>query len=167
MIIRLAKLEDVPQIMQLVRKVIPLMHNSGNFQWGNDYPGSEVFIRDISLYQLWLSELDNKITGLAAITTEQDPEYIDVGWNIEAEAIVTHRLAVDPDCQRMGIANALMSQAELIAKASGIKILRVDTNSENTATNRLFPKLGYQYSGEISFARRPGLRFYCYQKLLP
>lgn len=166
MTINLATLEDVPQIMALVKKVIPLMHKSGNFQWGDDYPTSKVFIRDVALNQLWISKLDHKVVGLAAITTDQDPEYADVGWNIADKAIVTHRLAVDPDCQGMGIAKALMSQADQVAAASGINILRVDTNSENAATNALFPKLGYQFSGEISFPRRPGLRFYCYQKLL-
>jgi len=166
MIIRLATQEDVLQIMALVKKVIPLMHSGGNFQWGDDYPTAEVFIRDISFNQLWVSELKNQVVGMAAITTEQDPEYADVGWNIHDKAIVTHRLAVDPECQGMGIARALMNQAEQVAITSGIKILRVDTNSENAATNALFPKLSYQFSGEISFPRRPGLRFYCYQKLL-
>ena len=166
MILRLATLEDVPQIMALIKNVIPLMHSGGNFQWGDDYPTSEVFIRDITFSQLWVSEFKNQVVGLAAITTEQDPEYSETGWNIEDKAIVTHRLAVDPDCQGMGIARALMNQAEQIATTSGIKILRIDTNSENAATNALFPKLGYQFSGEISFPRRLGLRFYCYQKLL-
>jgi len=66
----------------------------------------------------------------------------------------------------MGIAKALMKQAEQVAIKSGIRILRVDTNTENAATNALFPKLGYLFSGEIRFPRRPKRRFYCYQQLL-
>jgi len=42
--------------------------------------------------------------------------------------------------------------------------VRVDTNSENAATQRLFPKLGYRFAGEITLAFRPGLRFYCYER---
>jgi RimJ/RimL family protein N-acetyltransferase len=42
----------------------------------------------------------------------------------------------------------------------------VDTNSENAATQRLFPKLGYRFAGEIKLAFRPGLRFFCYEKRL-
>ncbi|MCZ4222590.1 GNAT family N-acetyltransferase [Pedobacter rhodius] len=152
--------------MQLIKKVVPLMRVSGNFQWGDDYPNPEVFTKDISVNQLWVSKLDDKIVGVSAITTDQDPEYTDAGWDITDKAIVTHRLAVDPDCRGMGIAKALMRQAEQVAIVSEIKILRVDTNSENAATKALFPKLGYRFSGEISLAKRPGLRFYCYQKLL-
>lgn len=164
--IRLAHTEDISAIMHLVKKVVPLMRATGNFQWGDDYPNPEVFEKDIAIGQLWVAELDGKIGGVSAITTDQDPEYADAGWDITEEAIVTHRLAVDPDLQGKGIAKALMQQAEIVANTRGITILRVDTNTENKATNALFPKLGYDFSGEISLAKRPGLRFYCYQKLL-
>jgi ribosomal protein S18 acetylase RimI-like enzyme len=166
MTIRLALTEDIPYIMQLIRKVVPLMRAAGNFQWGDDYPNPEVFANDITIGQLWIAELENKIVGISAITTDQDPEYADAGWDITEKAIVTHRLAVDPDYQGKGIARALMNQAEQVAKNSGTSILRVDTNSKNMATQALFPKLGYQFSGEIGLAKRPGLRFFCYQKLL-
>lgn len=166
MTIRLAVLEDIPQIMHLVKKVIPLMHAVGNFQWGADYPNPEVFANDIEIGQLWIAEIEGQVVGVSAITTDQDPEYADAGWDISEEAIVTHRLAVDPDCQGKGIARGLMEQAEVVAKNRNIKTLRVDTNSENLATRALFPKLGYTFSGEIGLAKRPGLRFFCYQKLL-
>jgi len=164
--IRLALLQDIPKIMQLVSKVVPLMRASGNFQWGDDYPNPEVFTKDIAIGQLWVAEIEKNIAGISAITTDQDPEYADAGWDINEKAIVTHRLAVDPDCQGMGIAKALMEQAEHVARSRDISILRVDTNSENMATRALFPKLGYQFSGEISFAKRPGLKFFCFQKFI-
>ncbi|PWS27099.1 GNAT family N-acetyltransferase [Pedobacter yonginense] len=166
MTIRIAQLVDVPKIMLLVKKAIPLMHAIGNFQWGDDYPNPAVFEADIKIGQLWVAEINGQVVGVSAITTDQDPEYTDAGWDITEEAIVTHRLAVDPDYQGKGIARALMTQAEAVALHRNIKILRVDTNSENLATNALFPKLGYNFSGEIGLAKRPGLRFFCYQKLL-
>lgn len=164
--IRLAQTEDIPKIMQLVSKVVPLMRAAGNFQWGDDYPNPEVFAQDISIGQLWVAVFEDEVVGVSAITTDQDPEYADAGWDINEKAVVTHRLAVDPDRQGIGIAKALMMQAETVAHAAGITTLRVDTNSENRATQTLFPKLGYQFSGEISLAKRPGLRFFCYEKLL-
>jgi RimJ/RimL family protein N-acetyltransferase len=48
----------------------------------------------------------------------------------------------------------------------GIGVLRVDTNTQNEATQRLFPKLGYELAGEIGLGFRPGLRFLCYEKRL-
>jgi ribosomal protein S18 acetylase RimI-like enzyme len=157
---------DIAAIMQLVKRVVPIMQKSGNFQWDNEYPNPEVFGRDVKLGQLWLAKIDDAIAGIAAITMDQDEEYRQVGWDITEPAIVVHRLAVDPGFQGKGVANALMKQAEIVAKDKAIKFLRVDTNSTNAATQKLFPKLGYVCAGQIELAFRPGLSFLCYEKIL-
>jgi ribosomal protein S18 acetylase RimI-like enzyme len=157
---------DVPAILALVRRVVPLMHASGNFQWSTDYPNEAVFLADIERHQLWVAELDGELAGVAALTQDQDEEYAQADWDVTESALVTHRLAVDPAAQGKGVALALMEQAEKQAVAQGLKVLRVDTNSENAATQRLFPKLGYRFAGEITLAFRPGLRFFCYEKRL-
>jgi GNAT superfamily N-acetyltransferase len=164
--LRQAGLEDISAIMALVRRVVPLMRASGNLQWGEDYPNPQVFERDIRLNQLWIAELDGEIAGIAAITEDQEPGYAAVGWDIKERAIVVHRLAVDPVFQGKGIAAALMEQAEFVARERKIAVLRVDTNKQNDATQRLFPKLGYTLAGEICLSFRPGLRFLCYEKRL-
>jgi GNAT superfamily N-acetyltransferase len=106
------------------------------------------------------------LPGIAAITTDQEPEYANAGWDISQDAIVTHRLAVSIKHQGKGIAAALLMQAEQVAKDRGIKILRIDTNINNESTKRLFPKLGYRLAGEIGLDFRPGMRFLCYEKSL-
>ncbi|WP_263358014.1 GNAT family N-acetyltransferase [Acidicapsa ligni] len=164
--VRLGTLEDVDAVMALVRRVVPLMRASGNLQWDDVYPNTEVFERDVDLGQLWVAEIDGQIGGIAAITTDQEPEYANVGWDLSETAIVVHRLAVDPDFQGKGIAAALMMQAEAVAQQRGIALLRVDTNTQNVATQRLFPKLGYVLVGEIELSFRPGLLFRCYEKRL-
>ena len=97
---------------------------------------------------------------------DQEPDYAQVGWDINEPAVVVHRLAVDPAFRGAGIAGALMQKAEEVAAERGITVLRVDTNTQNAATQRLFPKLGYQLAGEIGLEFRPGLRFFCYEKRL-
>lgn len=165
--IRLAHATDLPALMALVRRVVSPMRAAGNLQWDDDYPNEAVFTRDLEAGQLWVAEPHaGTLAGVAAITTDQSPEYADVGWDIHEPAIVIHRLAVDPAFRGAGIAAALMQQAETIARTRGIAILRVDTNTENPAPQRLFPKLGYTFAGEIGLAFRPGLRFFCYEKRL-
>ena len=168
--VRLGKPEDIEAVMALVRRVVPLMRASGNLQWDCGYPNPAVFERDVELTQLWVAEIDGqdekRIAGIAAITTDQESEYVNVGWDISEVAIVVHRLAVDPAFQGKGIAAALMQQAEIVARSRSIKILRVDTNSQNQATQKLFPKLGYLFAGETGLSFRPGLRFLCYEKRL-
>jgi ribosomal protein S18 acetylase RimI-like enzyme len=166
MLIRLATLNDIPQIMHVVSEVVPLMNAGGNFQWDSNYPNPEIFTKDIAHDKLWVAEIDGKIAGVSAITTDQDPEYADVGWDLNETAIVTHRLAVSPRFQGQGVAVALMQKAEDEAIRRNIKTLRIDTNSNNKATQKLFPRMGYIFAGEIGLSYRPGLRFYCYEKRL-
>jgi len=164
--IRLAAQEDLPALITLMRRVVPLMLATGNLQWDENYPDEAVFRRDIDLKQLWIAEISNDIAGIAAVTMDQEPDYAQVGWDIDEPAIVVHRLAVDPAFRGAGVAVALMQKAENVAVERGLSVLRVDTNTQNEATQRLFPKLGYQLAGEISLQFRPELRFFCYEKRL-
>lgn len=142
------------------------MRAAGNMQWDESYPNAEVFGDDIEREQLWVAEIDGNIAGVVAITNDPEPDYIQADWDNEEPALVVHRLAVDPEFRGAGVARALMEQAEVIAKAQGIRAIRVDTNIENQATQRLFPNLGYHFAGEISLSIRPGQRFLYYEKRL-
>jgi ribosomal protein S18 acetylase RimI-like enzyme len=164
--IRLAALTDVSKIMRLIDDLVPVMNAAGNYQWDNHYPNSGVFESDIAQNQLWLAEESANIAGIIAITTHQSPEYIEAGWDINERTIVVHRLAVNIHYQGKGIAANLMKQAEMVAEQRNLNKVRVDTNVVNAATNKLFPKLGYVYAGEISLWHRPGMRFNCYEKIL-
>jgi len=166
MTVRLANAADLPALMHLIRHVVPLMRKSGNFQWDDHYPNHTVFEADLAKQQLWVVVIDGLLAGVAAITEDQEPEYAQVGFDLTQRAIVTHRLAVDPAFQGRGVAVALLNQAEQIAIERGIAYLRIDTNSENQVTQKLFPKLGYQCAGDITLSFRPGLRFLAYQKTL-
>lgn len=166
MLLRPAERKDVPAVLELVRQIVPLMRAAGNLQWDDVYPNAAVFEADVALAQLWVAEIAGTLAGVAAITTEQSPEYASVGWDITEPAVVVHRLAVDPAFRGQGVAAALLQGAERVAAERGISVLRVDTNVNNQATQRLFPKLGYTLAGEIGLEFRPGLRFLCYEKRL-
>jgi len=166
MIVRPATTADLPALMTLIRRIVPLMHETGNFQWDNHYPNETVFGQDIEKGQLWVADIAGQLAGIAALTEDQEPEYAQVGFDLSQRALVTHRLAVDPAFRGQGVAVALLTQAEQLALDRGISFLRVDTNSENQATQKLFPRLGYQYAGDITLSFRPGLRFLAYEKKL-
>ena len=74
MTIRLANLNDIPDIMQVIKAVVPAMQAAGNFQWDDTYPNPEVFETDINNGQLWVAVVDDVIAGVSAITTEQYAE---------------------------------------------------------------------------------------------
>jgi GNAT superfamily N-acetyltransferase len=153
--------------MQLVRRVVPLMRAVGNLQWDDAYPNEDIFSRDIDHNELWIAEITpGTLAGVAAITTDQSPEYADVGWNIHELAIVIHRLAVDPQFRGTGVAGALMQHAEEVARERGITRLLIDTSPQNESMQRLILRCGYKFAGAIALHFRPGLRVLCYEKRL-
>lgn len=164
--LRLAISGDIPAIMQIVRAVIPVMRATGNLQWDDHYPNPSAFEADIAQAQLWVAVVEEEIAGVVALTTDQSPEYVQAGWDITDPAVVVHRLAVNPAFQGQGIAAVLMRQAEIVARSKTMSRVLADTNAHNTAMQRLLPRLGYIFSGEISLDFRPGMRFLCYEKLL-
>lgn len=166
-LLRPAHIADLPAVLELFRRVVPLMQAGGNRQWSEEYPNASTFTNDIERGELWLAETHaGALAGVAAINTYQQPEYADASLDIRETAIVVHRLAVDPEQRGGGVAASLMEQAETIARERGIAVLRLDTNTQNFAAQRFFGGLGYVFAGEVSFAGRPGLRFLCYEKRL-
>lgn len=103
MLIRRCSSADIDKVMALVHRVVPIMRAFGNLQWDEEYPNVSVFSKDIQLLQLWVADIDGEIAGFAAITTDQEPEYADVGWDIDERSIVVHRLAVAPPFRARGL----------------------------------------------------------------
>ena len=164
--LRPATLADVPVLVALLHRIVPVMLASGNRQWDETYPNAQVFEHDVARRQLWVADVEGQIAGFAAITAEKEPDYAHVGWDFAEPALVIHRLAVDPVFRGQGIAAALMAQAETVARERGIETLRTDTSADNLAAQQLFPKLGYAFAGEISIKFRPGVRVLCFEKRL-
>jgi len=167
MIIRLATLQDIEPITQLVAQVLPIMQATGNLQWDNTYPNTEVFTSDVQNGQLWVADLNGEIAGVIAIVNAQEPEYAQVpGWDITEPAVVAHRLAVSPHHQGKGIAAALLRQCEEVARQQQVSLIRLDTNTVNRPMQNLFLKLGYNLGGEITLNKKPGLRFMAFEMRL-
>jgi GNAT superfamily N-acetyltransferase len=168
MIIRQAVTADIPLIMELITKVLPMMQATGNLQWDDTYPNAEAFTADVAHDQLWVADIEGAIAGvIAVVINQQEPEYAQVpGWDITVPCIVAHRLAVDPQMQGKGIAAALLQQCEVVGLNHGINLIRLDTNTVNRPMQNLFLKLGYNLGGEIILNKRPNLRFMAFEKHL-
>lgn len=167
--IRKARLEDLPIIMQIVKEVIPLMHASGNTQWGEDYPTEEVFEEDILAETLYLSEGNDEgkhiIEGFICINQDESEEYIPLKWQADSKAVVLHRMAVSPRSRGRGVASKLIAFAEEVAAKESISWIKTDTNEANTIMKAILEKRGYQYVGQVYY-RIPGTPYNCYEKKL-
>jgi GNAT superfamily N-acetyltransferase len=66
-----------------------------------------------------------------------------VGLILEDQCGVVTRLFVRPDCRRLGIARRLMGELEDHGRASGLKLLRLDTRSDLIEARTLYVQLGF------------------------
>lgn len=163
--IRKAVLEDLKDIMNIIKETIAEMHSYNNYQWDESYPQEKDFIEDIENGCLYAAERDGKLQGFVCINKIEPAEYSGLNWSLKDEAMVIHRMSVNPNSRRMGIGTELMNFAEELALKNNITYLKTDTYSINTKMNALFVKCGYKFVGEMSFRGREK-PFYSYEKIL-
>lgn len=162
-----AGLEDLPDIMDLIRIVIKDLNDGGNFQWNDQYPRIEVLEKDIRKGTLYGMKDGGNIVAIIVITEEMDKEYEDVKWeDVGGRPVVFHRIAVRPGLRRQGLADKLSDFAEDLARKKGFTSIRLDTYHKNVRSQSLIEKHGYKrIPGHIHFPDCDG-PFFCYEKRL-
>ncbi|WP_418730113.1 GNAT family N-acetyltransferase [Coprobacter fastidiosus] len=162
MTIRLAKENDIEEIMGLItRTVISGQSSSG---WNETYPTKEIFVKDIDNQYLYVYEDNHIVIGIISLIPGPDPDYQSIIWkNSGTSPLVLHRLCVDPHRQREGIGSRLMNFAETFGREQGYTSLQLDTRISNHTAANLYEQLGYTKTGTIT--RNRG-NFICYEKKL-
>lgn len=163
--IRAASVEDLDDVMILVRDCIADMRRAGIEQWDEIYPDRGTLLADLRAGTMHVAGLDREpLTGIVVVNDHQDREYAAVPWTIDAARVaVVHRLMVDPRFQRRGIARQLMRFAEGRARELGYGAVRLDAFSENPRALDLYRSLGYRDAGSVTL--RKGV-FRCFEKSL-
>ena len=164
--IRQAKAEDLEAVMALIQATVAVMHQEGNHQWSEVYPVREDFAQDIEEGTLFVDcDEHNRPQGVVCLNDQQLEAYRGLDWQLDAPALVIHRLAVDPRARRQGIGTNLMRFAEQMALQQGLGQVRTDTYHCNERMQALFEKMGYRQVGQCYFVEDLAA-FYCYEKLL-
>lgn len=164
--IRKAVLEDLNQILDIVKKVVVIMQNGGNDQWNDSYPGYDDFHADILAGDLFVySEGDGTIKAVICLNRDEPEEYRGIPWKYNRSALIIHRMAVAPEFHGNGLAKELITFAEKRALELDLGYIRSDTSSRNSGMNTLFKKFEFDFRGTLRF---PGCKydFNCYEKFL-
>jgi len=157
--ISLNHLEIAFNIFKAVKKDM-IAH--GIDQWDDVYPNIEIIEADIKAKQAYGYFENEQLAGYIALNEHFDLEYNDLNWQFpDDRPLIVHRLAVNPKCQGLGIAKALMQFAEKMAKENGYATIRLDAFSGNVKALQFYDKLGYLFVGYVTF--RKGL-FHCFEK---
>ena len=87
------------------------------------------------------------ILGCGVINRIQVDVYAGAPWQYEAPddtVMVLHTLVIDPAAMRRGFGRQFVAFYEGYARATGCRVLRIDTNERNLAARALYRKLGYR-----------------------
>ena len=160
---RLAQINDLPKICDLIRAAVDAMTRQGVLQWDAIYPAESDFRRDIGAGWLYVGLLEGQIAVVFALNRECDAQYRNGRWTCAEPHLILHRLCVHPAYQRRGLGKQAMLYVESQAAAMGARALRLDVYSKNPAALRLYADLGYASVGHADW--RKG-RFYLMEKVL-
>ena len=101
--IRIAKLAEIGQIMEITRACANKMTSEGVFQWNNLYPNKNVFQKDVARSEFYVILNEGAIIGCIVISSEKDPEYSKIDWlSKDKTHYYIHRLAIHPHFQKKG-----------------------------------------------------------------
>lgn len=153
--IRLSKIEDIPQIMEIIKDAKALLKSLEIDQWQNGYPNAEQVENDIHNKESYVVfNDDGKIVATSMFTSRKEPTYKKViagNWIVnEDEAYgVIHRMAIKKEFRKFGLATFMFHEFHLQLLEKNIKSLKIDTHEENIGMQSLIKKLGYTYCGII------------------
>ena len=161
--IRLAKEQDIHDILQVMDEAKKIMRSSGNLhQWGDDYPSADIIQQDIALRGGYVIEDVHHIVGYFALLPSPDPTYTTIyngQWLEESLPYhVIHRIASVPNAH--GIFQSTMDFSFQIDLN-----IRIDTHRDNTIMQHNLQKHGFTYCGIIYLEN--GDERLAYQKIKP
>ena len=137
---RKTNINDLPEVMKIIREAQSYFKEQGIDQWQNNYPNEEVIKNDIK----------NNATTVASFNGEKTYDNIYEGkWLSEDKYIVIHRVAVASDLKGIGLATELMKNVEKLALQNNVYSIKGDTHEDNKSMQRMFEKNGFVKCGVI------------------
>jgi ribosomal protein S18 acetylase RimI-like enzyme len=162
--LRLATLDDLPDVKGLFKEATDLMISQNILQWDEFYPDADLLHDDISAGHMHLLIADVVIAAAIVLDGEQGDSFAGGCWTIDGPAGVIHRLCVRPGFQDRGVGRKMILYAEHALASEGYTAVRLDAFPQNKKAIHLYQSLGYKRAGS-SFYRKG--EFYLYEKRLP
>lgn len=153
MVLQRASLEDYDSIIAFYDDVIertPEIEKHARWQHGK-HPTADGIKSYVNEGCMYLYKEQDTIVGAMALTMYQGADYHAIGWSRQVqddEVSVIHILAVSPDKQGTGIGSEMVREAINLAKAKGMKSIRLDALATNTPAHKIYERLGFVYKGK-------------------
>lgn len=146
LIIRRARLEEIPQMQQIFAAARRFMARSGNpHQWAADYPSDQQLQSDIASGDSYVMLHEGRIVATFLLRGGIDPTYhiiYDGAWINDQPYATIHRIASSGEVK--GIFHRVMQFA-----LQQYNNIRIDTHRDNAVMQGALRKEGFVYCGII------------------
>lgn len=158
---RKAKLEELPQIWEILEGAIQRRKADGSNQWQDGYPNPSVVKTDIEKGHGYVLTASDHIVGYCAILINEEPAYAHIKgkWLTDEDFVVYHRVAISEQYLGKGLAQKMLKHIEEFALNHHIRSVKADTNFDNAGMLKIFEKMAYSYCGEVTFRGTPRKAF--------
>lgn len=150
--IRKSKVEDIPEILNILEEAKKYLKDNDVEQWQNGYPNEDIILEDIKKGESYISLEDNRIVGTFALSYRGEETYSKIfegSWLSEGQYGVIHRIAVSGKSMGKGLASRILSEIENLCILKGFYSIKIDTHIDNKSMQGLLKKNQYDYCGLI------------------
>ena len=149
---RKTNINDLPEVMKIIREAQLYFKEQGIDQWQNNYPNEDVIENDIKNNHSYVLVKDSKIAATTVVSFDGEKTYDEIyegKWLSEDKYIVIHRVAVVSHLKGIGLATELMKNIEKLALQNNVYSIKGDTHEYNKSMQRMFEKNGFVKCGVI------------------
>ncbi len=166
--IKKTTVEEIPAVMEILAEGSRALAAAGVDQWNDGYPAEADVRADVARGVGYSVLIDGRVVGTAVILADGESDYdvITEGkWLTDGPYLTVHRIATAPSEKRRGVASFLMASAAEMARACGMRSIRIDTHADNLVMQSFLSRNGFVRCGVIHLGRNGAPR-YAYEKLL-
>lgn len=145
-------LDDVDNVMEIIKQAQAYFKEQGIDQWQNNYPNVEVISEDIANGHSYVLVKDNNIIATVAVSFDGEKTYESIyegEWITNGEFAVIHRIAVDNNYKGLGISSEIIKHIEKLCLDRRVGSIKADTHEENLSMQKLLKKNDFKYCGII------------------
>lgn len=140
--LKLAAMDDLPELKAVYKKIIECMDENNIPIWDDIYP-CELFNEDIKSNRLYILTENSDIIS-AFVLSESNAGSENIIWkNKHAKALYLDRLGVNVNYMRRGIGGLTLVKAIALAKEKGAEYLRLFVADINKPAISLYIKSGF------------------------
>jgi len=165
-IMRLATLNDLPEIERVFVSARAYLGSQGIDQWQNGYgPNSEMVETDIKKGEGYVLVVDKQIVGYTALVPGPDgsPDLSEGSWDPRDAAhddyMAIHSVAIDGTVRGKGLGGKFLSDLIAKSRALGYTDIRIDTHPDNQIMQKVIRNAGFTYVGIMELDIPSGKRF--------